>query len=240
MKEVERDFLTEEELQKIYNKRFSSERLQLVKDIFFLSCYAGLAYVDVKGLKKDHVGIGIDGEKWIFKNLQNEPDSTYKKINIQLERRLKNNCHHLDYLLFFPKRKTEKPQIIITANGNPLYFSYVENLVKAAPKIKNMNTNLIAWINNKKSQPIAGQDTHLNPNDQKKKLDIIVYLKDYTIYCDNNILLEAIFMILYDLLGEKSMVEDLNFVQLGQIPENDTGILQLYELKWYIDRLNTR
>ena len=144
MKEVERDFLTEEELQKIYNKRFSSERLQLVKDIFFLSCYAGLAYVDVKGLKKDHVGIGIDGEKWIFKNLQNEPDSTYKKINIQLERRLKNNCHHLDYLLFFPKRKTEKPQIIITANGNPLYFSYVENLVKAAPKIKNMNTNLIA------------------------------------------------------------------------------------------------
>ena len=47
-------------------------------------------------------------------------------------------------------------------------------------------------------------------------------------------------MILYDLLGEKSMVEDLNFVQLGQIPENDTGILQLYELKWYIDRLNTR
>ena len=70
MKEVERDFLTEEELNKIYNKRFSSARLTLVKDIFVFSCYTGLAYVDVKGLKKDHIAIGIDGEKWIFKNRQ--------------------------------------------------------------------------------------------------------------------------------------------------------------------------
>ena len=70
MKEVERDFLTEEELNRIYNKRFSSERLTLVKDIFIFSCYTGLAYIDVKGLKKDHIGIGIDGEKWIFKNRQ--------------------------------------------------------------------------------------------------------------------------------------------------------------------------
>ena len=70
MKEVERDFLTEEELNRIYNKRFSSERLTLVKDIFIFSCYTGLAYVDVKGLRKDHIAIGIDGEKWIFKNRQ--------------------------------------------------------------------------------------------------------------------------------------------------------------------------
>jgi site-specific recombinase XerD len=70
MKEVERDFLTEEELNRIYNKRFSSERLTLVKDIFIFSCYTGLAYIDVKLLKKDHIAIGIDGEKWIFKNRQ--------------------------------------------------------------------------------------------------------------------------------------------------------------------------
>ncbi|MCA0349847.1 MAG: site-specific integrase [Flavobacterium sp.] len=70
MKEVERDFLTEEELLKIYNKKIFSERLQLVRDIFIFSCYTGLAYIDVKGLKKDHIGIGIDGEKWIFKNRQ--------------------------------------------------------------------------------------------------------------------------------------------------------------------------
>ncbi|MFV8336511.1 site-specific integrase [Flavobacterium sp. RSP29] len=41
-----------------------------MKDIFIFSCYTGLAYVDVKGLKKDYIAIGIDGEKWIFKNRQ--------------------------------------------------------------------------------------------------------------------------------------------------------------------------
>ena len=51
-KEVERDFLTEEELNRIYNKRFSSERLTLVKDVFIFSCYTGLAYIYVKGEEK--------------------------------------------------------------------------------------------------------------------------------------------------------------------------------------------
>ncbi len=45
-------------------------------------------------------------------------------------------------------------------------------------------------------------------------------------------------MILYDLLGEKSMVEDLNFVQLGQMPNCNTGLAQLYELQAYIDKLS--
>jgi hypothetical protein len=188
-------------------------------------------------------------------NLQNESDSTYRAITIQLERKLKNYCHHLDYLLFFPKRKTEKPQIIITANGNPLYFSYVENLVKAAPKLKNWTIIALVQPKSEIEKMKKGLDEPyifcdlvlksselkfalLDPNEQKKKLDIMVYLKDYTIYCANNILLVAIFMILYDLLGEKSMVEDLNFVQLGQMPDDDSNLIQLYELQCYIDKIN--
>ena len=190
-------------------------------------------------------------------NLQNEPDSTYKRIDTQLERKLKNYCHHLDYLLFFPKRKTEKPQIIITANGNPLYFKYVENLVKSAPKIKNWEikafvqpSSIIEKMKQGLDDPYIFCDlvlktselkfAQLNPYDQKKKLDIIVYLKDYTIYCDNSILLEAIFMILYDLLGEKSMVEDLNFVQLGQMPVDNINLVELHELQAYIEKINSQ
>ncbi len=189
-------------------------------------------------------------------NIQNEPDTTYKRINTQLERKLKNYCHHLDYLLFFPKRPREKPQIIITANGNPLYFSYVENLVKAAPKIKNWQikaflqpTAEIEKMKQGLDEPYIFCDLVLktselkfaliNPDEQKKKLDIIIYLKDFTIYCGNTILLEAIFMILYDLLGEKSMVEDLNFVQLGQLPEDDSNLAKLHELQDYIERVNS-
>lgn len=66
VKEVERVFLTEDEVQAILNKDFKTDRLNLVKDIFLFSCFTGLAYVDVKNLTKSHISIGIDGGKWIF------------------------------------------------------------------------------------------------------------------------------------------------------------------------------
>ncbi|ESU28486.1 MULTISPECIES: site-specific integrase [Flavobacterium] len=68
--EVDKEFLTEEEIQKIYTKKFPNTRLELVKDIFIFCCFTGLAYIDVQQLRKDHLGIGIDGNKWIFKNRQ--------------------------------------------------------------------------------------------------------------------------------------------------------------------------
>jgi site-specific recombinase XerD len=68
--EVEKEFLTEEEIQKIYTKKFPNARLELVKDIFIFCCFTGLAYIDVQQLRKEHLGIGIDGNKWIFKNRQ--------------------------------------------------------------------------------------------------------------------------------------------------------------------------
>jgi site-specific recombinase XerD len=68
--EVDKEFLTEEEIQKIYNKKFMNTRLEQVRDIFIFCCFTGLAYIDVQQLRKDHLGIGIDGNKWIFKNRQ--------------------------------------------------------------------------------------------------------------------------------------------------------------------------
>ena len=68
--EVDKEFLTEEEIQKIYSKKFMNTRLEQVRDIFIFCCFTGLAYIDVQQLRKDHLGIGIDGNKWIFKNRQ--------------------------------------------------------------------------------------------------------------------------------------------------------------------------
>jgi len=70
VKEVERVYLSEEEIQSIINKDFKTERLSLVRDIFLFSCFTGLAYIDVKNLTKSHISIGIDGEKWIFTHRQ--------------------------------------------------------------------------------------------------------------------------------------------------------------------------
>ena len=70
VKEVERVYLSEEEVQAIIEKEFKTERLSLVRDIFLFSCFTGLAYIDVKNLTKSHISFGIDGEKWIFTHRQ--------------------------------------------------------------------------------------------------------------------------------------------------------------------------
>ena len=70
VKEVIREFLTEQEIQSLMEKEFVSERLELVRDIFVFSCFSGLAYIDVKQLSKDNIVLGIDGDKWINKNRQ--------------------------------------------------------------------------------------------------------------------------------------------------------------------------
>jgi site-specific recombinase XerD len=70
VKEVERVYLTETEIQSIIEKDFKTERLSLVCDIFLFSCFTGLAYIDVKNLTKSHISFGIDGEKWIFTHRQ--------------------------------------------------------------------------------------------------------------------------------------------------------------------------
>lgn len=70
VKEVERVYLIENEIQSIIEKDFKTERLSLVRDIFLFSCFTGLAYIDVKNLTKSHISYGIDGEKWIFKHRQ--------------------------------------------------------------------------------------------------------------------------------------------------------------------------
>lgn len=70
VKEVERVYLTEEEIQSMIGKDFKTERLSLVRDIFLFSCFTGLAYIDVKNLTKSHISYGIDGEKWIFTHRQ--------------------------------------------------------------------------------------------------------------------------------------------------------------------------
>ena len=70
VKEVERVYLSEEEVQAIIEKEFKTERLSLVRDIFVFSCFTGLAYIDVKNLTKSHISFGIDGEKWIFTHRQ--------------------------------------------------------------------------------------------------------------------------------------------------------------------------
>jgi site-specific recombinase XerD len=52
MKEVIRPYLTEEELRRLMEFQSPFERLIRVRDFFVFSCFTGLAYIDVKQLRK--------------------------------------------------------------------------------------------------------------------------------------------------------------------------------------------
>jgi site-specific recombinase XerD len=70
LREVEREALTAEELETMAGKKFATERLAQVRDIFLFSCFTGLAYVDLQKLKRAEISTGIDGGKWIFTRRQ--------------------------------------------------------------------------------------------------------------------------------------------------------------------------
>ncbi|WP_423999060.1 site-specific integrase [Maribacter sp. IgM3_T14_3] len=65
LKIVEREFLTEGEIQRIIDLKSKIKRLDQVRDIFVFCCFTGLAYADVKKLTNADIVIGSDGEKWI-------------------------------------------------------------------------------------------------------------------------------------------------------------------------------
>jgi site-specific recombinase XerD len=76
-KAKERTFLTQQELDNITtSKKITIERLKQVRDIFVFCCYTGLSYADVQKLKRNEIGIGMDGEQWIFTSRQKTDTSS--------------------------------------------------------------------------------------------------------------------------------------------------------------------
>ena len=58
------------------DKAFSIERLSQVRDIFLFCCFRGLAYADVKKLRRSEICTGIDWEQWIFTSRQKTETSS--------------------------------------------------------------------------------------------------------------------------------------------------------------------
>jgi len=60
VKKVDRVYLSTKEIQLMTNKKMATERLTHVRDIFLFCCYTGLAYIDVKNLRRTDIVNGID------------------------------------------------------------------------------------------------------------------------------------------------------------------------------------
>jgi integrase/recombinase XerD len=59
------EYLREEELARLETKDFGTPMLEKVRDFFVFSCYTGLAYIDLVGLKPDDILTTADGLQWI-------------------------------------------------------------------------------------------------------------------------------------------------------------------------------
>ena len=47
-----------------------TKRLEQVRDVFIFTCFTGLAYIDVKNLRKKHIRTSFDGNLWIMSKRQ--------------------------------------------------------------------------------------------------------------------------------------------------------------------------
>lgn len=63
---VDREILTQEEIDIIYNKEFITGRLEQIRDVFIFACYTGLSYIDVSNLTKDNIQKAFDGNLWVM------------------------------------------------------------------------------------------------------------------------------------------------------------------------------
>jgi integrase len=64
LNDVDRDYLTDAELKRLHETVLPRESLVLARDAFLLACYTGLAYSDLKMLKKNQI-IEEHGDLWI-------------------------------------------------------------------------------------------------------------------------------------------------------------------------------
>lgn len=165
----------------------------------------------------------------------------------------------LECILVFPKKRKKKKrtQLIITAKGKQELFHWAIELEKKAPRIRNWKFTALIQPRQDTDDMEAGidepyvfQDITLKTSDLKfiplqydgvKKIDMLIYMKEYTIYANNKNLMSLINMMLQDLLGEKTWSENINFVQLAQMPEQeDDEMIYLYDLQLYLEDINNK
>lgn len=67
LEEIDKPYLTIEEIKFIIEKEISIKRLDIIRDLFVFCCHTGLAFSDIKELSDENIQIGVDKNKWIIK-----------------------------------------------------------------------------------------------------------------------------------------------------------------------------
>ncbi|MBS9767827.1 MAG: site-specific integrase [Flavobacteriaceae bacterium] len=187
-KEVDRAFLTKDELQRFTAVVPKNKSEELIKDLFVFSCFTGLAFIDVKKLKKSELQTFLDGSLWIIKRRQKTTSSSNLRvldIPMKIIEKYKDFSNEFVFPSFsnvttnkYLKSLQQKAQInkritfhIARHTFATLFLS--ENVpLESVSKMmghKNLTTTLIyAKITNKKiSKDLDRFETQIKPFEQK-------------------------------------------------------------------------
>ncbi|MEC4004852.1 hypothetical protein OX283_009315 [Flavobacterium sp. SUN052] len=148
------------------------------------------------------------------------------------------------------KNKKNIAELIITANGNPYLFKEVELLVYHAPVVQRWKitsflqpeTNLTKYKNGSDS-PLYYYGINLRISEmyfialvnKKNDLGIKVLLKNFFLNKDNKRLREAVYVQIEHIIGEKSFANNIAFIDIGQLENNQKNLIQLYKLQFFVD-----
>ncbi|MAZ29264.1 MAG: recombinase [Cytophagaceae bacterium] len=133
LKIVEREFLSEEEIQKIIDLNLKMERLDQVRDIFIFCCFTGLAYADVKKLKRGDIRIGIDGGQWI-KTKRSKTDTRSNIPILPIANTIIEKYHENETL--------KEKDLVLPVLSNQKMNAYIKEIATLARISKNLTFHL--------------------------------------------------------------------------------------------------
>jgi hypothetical protein len=143
----------------------------------------------------------------------------------------------------------ETQELVISACGNKDFFVYVEELVSAAPVIKNWKItafkqpkeiDFITEYNGLKLVPdeiwFKPQDNDMNEN--SNALDLYLYVSNFDESRQMDYI-NALYLVLDNLLGEYDSANNIGCIEVINLPKTTAGLNNLKELAPYIDWIKT-
>jgi site-specific recombinase XerD len=119
-----RPYLTETEIQLIYNHVFPTDKLTRVRDLFMVQVYTGLSYADISNLTTENIEIGVNGKEWIIINRHKTGErSAIPLLPVALE--------------IFKKYDYKLPYY-----SNQKFNEYLKDISKACGIIKKLTTHI--------------------------------------------------------------------------------------------------
>ena len=129
-KDGNRDYLTQEEIEKLMAFKFDKIQYERARDIFIFCCFTGLSYSDLANLTNEHIRLSFDGKMWI------------------MGKRIKTDTEYNIPLLDIPKRILDKYKScqtdgkLLPARRIGTYNSILKKVAKTVGISKNISSHI--------------------------------------------------------------------------------------------------